>query len=1065
MRFAFVLAGVLAASAARGEPPRRLDYGRDVRPILSENCFHCHGQDSKKRMAGLRLDTFEGATEPRAGRQAVAPGRPEASELVRRITAPEPARRMPPVSSNRSLTADEIATLQQWIEQGGAYTPHWAFQTPQRPPLPKNADAGWTKQPVDAFVSARLRGENLHPSPPAPPWKWLRRVSLDLTGLPPTPAEIDAFAQDVERRGEAAYAAAVDRLLASPRYGERMAIDWLDVARYADTHGFNNDAARSMWRWRDWVIDSFNANLPYDRFLTEQLAGDLLPDATLNQRVATGYGRNHVINSEGGIIEEEYRVEYVADRVRTLGMSWLGLTLECARCHDHKYDPITQRDYYRLFAFFNNVPEFGEDGRVGNAVPLLSAPTAPQLARMAELQAEMAAVAARQEERERRWKWKASQEKKALQLAAALPLPAEPAFRLDCESADGFAEKPETEPPAAPGISGRACLPAAVSPKPRTAGKVPLSKRRPFTFSAWVRPAPGDANAALLSTIDYAANPAGIAYGRGVEFRLRDGELEFTYSDRFPAYSLRVRSNGASIGPEQWRHVAVVYEGAPKEAVRAEAAWVRMFVDGIEVPTRILNDGLSLPEAKDDKAPPVAFPLGWDSAPQSAPFRGRLDEVSFWTRRLTDAEVEAVFRSRAIPYAVSRHREGKASVVETGWLRQSILAEEGEYAAGRRRLHALRTELLAIERHAPTVMVMEEMSEARETHILLRGAYNAPGEKVEAGVPETLLGPWPEGAPKNRLGLAQWLTNPKHPLTARVVVNRFWQHLFGTGLVKTSDNFGFQGEWPSHPELLDWLAVEFVESGWDVKALLRQIVLSAAYRQDSAATPDAYARDPENRLLARGPRVRLPAEIIRDQALAVSGLLANRLGGPSVFPYQPPDLYKGIVVAADYPGTKYVESEGEDLYRRSLYTFWKRTIPHPAMTVFDAPDREVCVVRRSTTNTPLQALTLLNDPIFVEAARKLAERAIHESGRTIDGRIAFAFRLATGRLPDREEAEVLRNTYEKMLAAYRTEAGAGEALLTVGASRSSASIDRAELAALAAVANLILNLDEVVTKG
>lgn len=1052
--------------AAWSDGTVKLDYGRDVRPILSENCFHCHGQDSKKRMAGLRLDTFEGATEPRAGKRALVPGQPEASELFLRITAQHPARRMPPASSNRALTPEQIATLKLWIEQGAAYTKHWAFQTPKRPPLPSGADPAWTKQPIDAFVSARLAAEKLRPNPPAPPWKWLRRVSLDLTGLPPTPGEADEFAKDVQRRGEAAYEAAVNRLLASPRYGERMAMDWLDVARYADTHGFNNDSARSMWRWRDWVIASFNANMPYDRFLTEQLAGDLLPDRTLDQLIATGYGRNHVINSEGGIIEEEYRVEYVADRVRTLGMSWLGLTLECARCHDHKYDPITQRDYYRFFAFFNNLPEFGEDGRLANAAPLVSAPTARQQQRIREIETEIARLEARQREHERRWKWKDSHNRRALAMASAVTALPAPVLKVTCESSEEFEKRPEKETPAVPGISGNACVPSAISPPPRTAAKAPLSKRRPFTWSAWVHPAAGDSDAALLSTIEYETSPAATTYGRGIEFRLKDRELEFTYSDRFPAYSVRVRSHGAQLAAEQWRHLAVVYEGDPSgKAVRAEAAWVRMFVDGLEVPTRVLNEAASLPDVKSDQPAATAFRVGWDSSPAGGRFLGRLDEITFWTSRLTDAEVESLFRSRALPYAVARYRQGSASATESGWVRRVSLDSNKEYAADQRQSQALRAELFAIQRSAPTVMVMEEMPQARQTHVLLRGAYDAPGEKVEPGVPEELLGAWPEGAPRNRLGLAHWLTNPKHPLTARVVVNRFWQQIFGTGLVKTSENFGFQGEWPSHPELLDWLAVEFIESGWNVKALLRQIVLSATYRQDSAAPPEAYAKDPENRLLARGPRFRLPAEIIRDQALSVAGLLVNRIGGPSVFPYQVPDLYKGIVVAADYPGTQYVESQGEDLYRRSLYTFWKRTIPHPAMTVFDAPDREFCVVRRSVTNTPLQALTLLNDPIFVEAARKLAERAIGEAGRSVGERIAFAFQLSAGRLPDEKEMASLQRTYDKLLTAYRLDSQAAEALMKVGASAYDSAVDRAELAALASVASLILNLDEVVTKG
>ncbi len=1062
-----VLGLTLSAGILHSAGKPSIDFGRDVRPILSENCFHCHGQDSKKRMAGLRLDTFEGATEKHGNRTALVPGQPGDSGIVQRITAEQPSRRMPPVSSNRKLTAEQIAVLKRWIEEGGQYSKHWAFQPAQRAALPA-ADRSWVKQPIDAFVSARLAEEKLSPAKEAPAWKWLRRVSLDLTGLPPSLDEVDRFNRDAASRGDAAYAAEVDRLLASPQYGERMAIDWLDVARYADTHGFNNDSSRSMWRWRDWVIASFNANLPYDRFLTEQLAGDLLPHPTLDQKIATGYGRNHVINSEGGIIEEEYRVEYVADRVRTLGMSWLGLTLECARCHDHKYDPISQRDHYRFFAFFNNIPELGEDGRVNNAVPFLSAPTAAQQEQMAALEKRIAEIEARDRKRQKPWKWKDSYEAKALAAAEARKVTSEPVFRLRCESVGEFEKAPDNAVTAIAGISGNACVPSAISPKPRIAGKgVPISKRHPFTWSAWVNPAAADHDAALLSTIDYDISPAATVYGRGVEFRLKNGELQFTYSDRYPAYSIRVSSEGARLQADQWRHVALIYQGAPSDdAMRAEAAWVRMFVDGVEVPTRILNEAVAAPDAKSDKPSQVKFRVGWDSAPKSAMFQGRLDEVAFWTSALADTEIEALFERDAVPYAVARHRENQASETEASWIRRTLLAAaQSKEASDQQELHKLRSELFAIRRNAPTVMVMQEAPGLRETHVLLRGNYSAPGEKVEPGVPEQLLGAWPEGAPKDRLGLAQWLTKRDHPLTSRVVVNRVWQQLFGVGLVKTSDNFGLQGESPSHPELLDWLAVEFVDSGWNVKSLLRQIVLSATYRQDSSATPEAYAKDPENRLLARGPRFRLPAEVIRDQALSVSGLLVNHVGGPSVFPYQPKDLYKGIVVAADYPGTKYRESQGGDLHRRSLYTFWKRTIPHPTMTVFDAPDREFCIVRRSTTNTPLQSLTLLNDPIYVEAGRKLAERAIREGGSSVEERLSYAFRLAVDRPPDQKEMQVLRRVYEKTLADYRTNPANAEAYLNVGAAPRESKIDPAELAAVSAVANLILNLDEMVTKG
>ncbi len=897
---------VLAAMGAFAQE-KRLDYGRDVRPILSENCFHCHGQDANKRMAGLRLDV---------------PGNAGA-KVVQRILANNAAMRMPPASSNRHLSDAQAATLKRWVEEGGQYSSHWAFTPPVRPNVPD----------IDTLVRRRLAAEGLRPNPPAPPAAWLRRVSLDLTGLPPGPEEQAAFLAAVRAKGEPAYSAAVKRLLASPRFGERMAMDWLDVARYADTHGFNNDSGRSMWRWRDWVIDAFNANMPYDRFITEQLAGDLLPNPTLDQRIATGFGRNHVINSEGGIIEEEYRVEYVADRVRTLGMAWLGLTVECAKCHDHKYDPISQKDHYRLFAFFNNVPELGEDGRVANAVPMIPAPTREEQARMAELGNAILAAAAKS---------------KPLDLPT---LEITPGTRLAADTA------------------------------------VPISRRQPMTFSLRLEPA-ADADEALLTTIDYTRNKAATTYGKGIELRRTGDQIEFRLADRLEAYSIRVAASGAA----RAKHIAMVYEGAANspDTQRSQASWVRFFIDGREVPTQVLNDGLGIPDAKSDKPAQTKFKIG------------PLQEAVFWPRALTSAEIRSL---------------------------AGVTSADVE-------LEALREQRLALTRSSPTVMVMQEREGApRPTHVLLRGQYNMPGELVEPGVPETLLGAWPAGAPRNRLGLAQWLTKPDHPLTARVVVNRFWQQLFGQGLVKTSDNFGVQGEFPSHPELLDWLAREFVDSGWDVKKLMERMVLSATYRQDSSGTKESFTRDPENRLLARGPRFRLPAEVIRDQSLLLAGLLKNHIGGPSVFPYQAKDLYKGIVVAADYPGTKWVESTGDGLHRRSLYTFWKRTLPHPAMTVFDAPDREFCIVRRSTTNTPLQALTLLNDPIYVEASWKLAERAVREGGATPESRLAYAFRLATGRDPDAVEARTLLDTFEKM-----PEPG------------------------YAAVANLILNLDEVITK-
>ena len=1031
------LAAAVAPAPGSGAPvaarSETVDFGRDVQPLLSDRCFSCHGPDAAQRQAGLRLDLRSAAVSATAtGLVPIQPGDPSSSEVLLRVESKDPTRRMPPAYLGQEpLRADEIAVLRRWIEGGAEYASHWAFAPPRRRAEPVVADEAWPRTALDSFVAARLDAEGLAASPPVAPVAWLRRMALDLHGLPPSPEEIRAFGAAVARDGEAAYAAAADRALASPRYGERMAMDWLDVARYADTHGFNNDSERSMWRWRDWVIAAFNRNLPYDRFIIEQVAGDLLPRPTLEQLVATGFNRNHVINSEGGIIEEEYRVEYVADRVRTLGMAWLGLTFECARCHDHKFDPISQRDYYRLFAFFDNVPELGEAGRVANAVPMIPAPTAEQSRRIAELRERLGVL--EREEARRIAEWEP--ERAALEAIEAPSYPANADFFLGCEAGEE------------PGIAGRACRALEVEP----AEPVKLAKHGAFTLSLWLRGDERQADAPLFSAIDYSPDPASSKHGQGIELRLAGEEVELRMSARFPSYSITVRSEGAALELGQWRHVAAVYEGSEgKDSMRARAAWVRLFVDGREVAAKTLHDDVHTP--RQFAAP---YRIGQDNSRAAVRFRGRVDEAAIWKRALAADDVRGVFEAAALPWALDR----AGSAVEKRWLYRK-LRPNGE-------LEALRGSLFALQRGLPTSMVMREMPARRQTRVLLRGRYDNPGDAVEPGVPEELLGTWPAGAPKNRLGLAAWLTDPSHPTTARVVVNRIWQQVFGLGLVKTSGDFGLQGDAPSHPDLLDRLAVDFVESGWDVKRLLREIVLSATYRQEAAISPALRDLDPENRLLARGPRFRLPAEAIRDQALQAAGLLSGRMGGPSVRPYQPEGLYDGVVVGATYPGTTWLQSEGEDLYRRSLYTFWKRTLPHPAMTVFDAPDREFCTVRRSTTNTPLQALTLMNDPTFVEAARKLAERVLREAGAEPGKRIARLFELASGRRPDTREAEVLRDSLQYFRSSYARGDSAADAgaLLNVGTSAADAGLDPAELAAYAALANLILNLDEVITKG
>ena len=750
----------------------RIDFARDVQPIMSDKCYTCHGPDAEQRKANLRLDQRDIAI----ARGAIVPGKSGASKLVRRIMSDDKNSMMPPPGSNRSLTPTQKQLLKQWIAEGAAYDRHWAFVAPVRPKLPTTRRVGWAQSPLDHFILARLEREGLHPSSAADRATLIRRVTLDLTGLPMTLAEVDSFVSD---ELPSAYKRVVDRLLASPRYGERMMWEWLDAARYADTNGYQGDRTRTMWPWRDWAIAAHNANLPYDQFTIEQLAGDLLDNPSRDQHVATGFHRNHMLNGEGGRIAEESRVDYVADRVDTTGMVWLGLTLGCARCHDHKFDPITTKEYYQLAAYFNNLPESGGVDRGGNAAPVLSLPTVEQERRMEEL---------------------------------------------------------------------------------------------------------------------------------------------------------------------------------------------------------------------------------------------RLSILSLKDKALDDA----------------------------------------------------RKQLKAVDDSVVQTMVMEERLEQRDTFILIRGAYDKFGEKVSMGTPAALPGPVVDGTPKNRLALAHWLVAPANPLTARVVVNRYWQMLFGTGLVKTAEDFGVQGEPPSHPELLDWLATEFVRTGWDVKRMHKLMVMSATYQQVSrienrglriatTGSGNQYSLDPDNRLLWRGPRYRLPAPMLRDQALSIAGLLVEKIGGPSVKPYQP----AGVWEDATFGQIKFEPDQGEGLYRRSLYTFWRRIVG-PTM-FFDTSARQSCVVRAGRTNTPLHALTLLNDVQFVEAARKFAERVLQNSGDA-STRIDYAFKLATARTPTLEERAILFGSLQRLRAQFTSDRDAALRLLAIGESPRDERLEIIEVAAWTGLCNLLLNLDEVVTR-
>ena len=1084
----FLLNPVARVPAANPAAPAPIEFNRDVRPILSDTCFQCHGPDKAKRKADLRLDLEASAKAKLGDHFAIVPGQPAKSELIRRITTSDPDDRMPPADAGRQLTPQQIEVLRRWIEQGAQWQAHWAFIAPRRPAVPEISDfKSQISNPIDSFILARLAREGIQPSPEADRATLIRRVSFDLTGLPPTLAEADAFLADTSPQ---AFERVVDRLLASPRYGERMASRWLDAARYADTSGYQSDGERSMWRWRDWVIDAFNRNLPFDQFTLEQLAGDLLPGATRAQRIATGFNRNHRGNAEGGIVPEEYAVEYVVDRVDTTATVWLGLTLGCARCHDHKYDPVTQREFYELFAFFNNVPERGRAVKIGNSPPMLTAPTDAQDKELAKLEQQLAAAEARLRELEPQIVAVQSAWEQTLAAAPARPWTVTNGLQARFELSGQLADTFGTNAPAkfesgvisfAPGRGG----PAAVLDGKRfiNCGDVGnFGFFDQFTLAAWIQPR-GTNGGAILSRMAEQTEDSGFASdSEGYSVHLKAGRLQVHLTKRWLDDALRVETE-ATLAPERWQQVTVVYDGSRL------AAGVKIFVDGRAQKLRVLLDELN--QTFQTKQP---LRIGSGGAPGDR-FHGLISDVRVYGRALTDEEAGIVATPESLDELASLPVAQRAAS-QSAKLRAAFLFEHAPAPLREARANAaaLREQHAKFIESLPTVMVMEELATRRPTFVLKRGEYDKRGEPVTPGVPASLP-PLPADAARNRLGFARWLVDPANPLTARVAVNHQWQMLFGTGLVKTTEDFGSQGEAPSHPELLDWLATEFLRMGWDVKQMLKTMVMSATYRQSSAvkevkggrveglksskvetrsnpgdANPlnsstlepvnpsNLYATDPENRLLARGPRVRLSAEMIRDQALAVSGLLVGEIGGPSVKPYQPKGLWKEL------SGTDYEPDHGDKLWRRSLYTFWKRTSPQPTMTTFDAAGREACSVRPSRTSTPLQALALMNDVTFVEAARGLAQRVLRGRGATPDERVKLAFRLVLTRAPKPAELPVLLENLHSHLARFRADPKSAQSLLSAGESPRDPQLDPVELAAYAALAGLLLNLDEAITK-
>jgi len=1041
---------VLLSATSEAAVPERVDFNFHIKPILSDRCFHCHGPDAGNRQADLRLDTPEGLFAEAASGDAshvVKPGAADDSEIYLRISATDEDLRMPPPESKLSLAADEVAVIRRWIEQGAEWKPHWAFIPLQTVPVPDVRRRDWPRNEIDRFVLARLEAEGIEPAPQAARQRLIRRLTFDLTGLPPTPGEIDQFLAD---DSPDAYERLVDRLLASERFGERMAVDWLDVARYADTYGYQADVYRAVWPYRDWVVRAFNANLPYDQFITWQLAGDLLPGPTRDQVIATAFNRMHRQTNEGGSIEEEFRVDYVSDRTNTLGAALLGLTMECARCHDHKYDPISQRNYYQLFSFFNNIDECGLYSHFTDAVPnpTLLLTTDDQQQRLDSLNAQLeraetqlSVLAEHRREAFDRWLTGERGQPEVPGLIGDYPFEVIESGKLENRAAGERPAKVFEDPQIVPGRVGMALQLSGENNVTTPVGG-DFGRHQPFSIALWIN-TPDIKDRAVIFHRSRAWTDAG---SRGYELLLEDGYLSAALIHFWPGNAIRIRTTDA-IAVGRWVHVVIAYDGSSR------AAGLTLYADGRPADRTVVRDNL-FKEITGGGANELTLGQRF----RDRGFKnGLVDELKVFDRSLTAIEAAQIYDGRTLAETLAVPA-GELTEEQKRDLFAYYLAHQVQrYREALAASSELRRQRNAVIDSVPELMVMQEMPDPRATYLLQRGEYDARGELVQPGVPEGIL-PWRDAWPPNRLGLAQWLTDPRHPLTSRVAVNRFWQLLFGRGIVATPEDFGSQGELPTHPELLDALATSLVDSGWDVKALIKRIVTSATYRQESDCVPDRYVRDPENTLLARGPSYRWPAEMLRDQALFAGGLLVPQVGGPPVKPYQPAGLWE------EKSGAKYDRDVGQGSHRRSLYTFWKRTSPPPAMVTLDAAKREVCVVKRATTTTPLQALVLLNDPQYVEAARALAERAMTEGGAELDDRLAFTFRTLTSRHPAAAEMDVLQRLFAEQHQDFADRPEAVQQFLAIGDHPRNESLDATELAALAVVAAAVMNLDETVMK-
>ncbi|NDC52902.1 MAG: DUF1553 domain-containing protein [Planctomycetia bacterium] len=1051
------LAVALCAGLARlADAAGTLSFNRDIRPILVENCFGCHGADSAGRKADLRLDDRDAAVES----GAIVPGDADSSVALDRIFSDDPEEVMPPPNAKKVLTAEQKELLKRWIAEGAEYQPHWSFIPPKRPELPAVKNEGWAKNPIDCFILARLEAEDLAPAPEADRHVLARRLALDLTGLPPEPALVEAFVHDPHPD---AYERLVDTLLASLEWGEHRGRHWLDYARYGDTHGIHFDNEREMWTYRQWVINAFNRNVPFDRFTILQLAGDLVqdhgPDATpdqiLDDRIASGFHRCNITTNEGGVIAEEYAVLYTRDRTETTSAVWMGLTTGCAVCHNHKFDPLSQKEFYELSAFFNNTTQGAMDGNIKDTPPILPVPKQEDRPRFRMLEQEIPIAKAAVEARKKAARSEFDAWIKAADASVvAKSLPQDtPLVDLPLADGQGSATRvrlvgKESELPLTaattwqPGPNGAPAV-ELDGKAAELAGAGDFEHDQPFSVSFWLRPTANDGTYAVVARMDESQ-----AY-RGWDVWVQGRKVAMHVVHAWPDDAFKVVARD-QLKADAWTLVSLTYDGSGK------AEGVKIFYDGKpQQKPSVENNKFKKSSIR------TAAPLTIGSrSPGHAAHGIGLASLSIWGRALSGAEVEGLSRAQTIADIVklpADERPKAATSIYDWWL--GTFDEPFKQATAA--VAKLDEESNAIKRRGTIAHVMHEKSEMPKAYVLDRGEYDKRKDEVQPDTPD-ILPPFPESLPKNRLGLARWLLLQDHPLTSRVTVNRFWQEVFGTGLVRTAGDFGITGELPSHPELLDWLAVEFREGGWDVKKLFKLMVTSAAYRQSAATTPDKIAKDGANRLLSRGPRFRMDAEMVRDYALAASGLLVKQIGGPSVRPYQPEGVWEAV--AMDSSNTRfYKPDQGEGLYRRSMYWFWKRSAPPASMDIFNAPSRESCCVKRDRTNTPLQALVTLNDPQFVEAARALADRALELGGDSDDARIGFLAERLLARPLSAAETAIVKKSLAELSDWYKGHADEAAKVIAVGASKPRAA-DPVRLASWTMLTNELMNLDEVLCK-